>query len=387
MSLETLRDAYAANLNLLITGYPGIGKTEMIKQIARENDAHLEIIIGATVDPTDIGGLPALSPDRTTYHHAAPSFVGRILKAKERGQRSILCFDEINSAPPAVQAVCHRVILEGVVGETKLPEDTWMVAAMNPVDIATNGNTLSPPLANRFLHRNVDLDDNSWIRNFPSYWGAIKTNEEGFVTYPERVGAIKEVDWAVTRSLVASYVSHRGGKNVLLTFPKEEHMRSSAWASPRTWDFASRALAIAYSRNKSFKNFPLDLVAGAVGDGAAHEFLTWVDNMDLPDPEKLLKDWSGYELPARADILFTTLTSVMGVVSAKAESEKKDAASWYKAWAFLKYLALKKNPEPPMAVISFFVKHLTHHCPSPLPNGSPAEIMFFNKLTPMLSKK
>ena len=58
------------------------------------------------------------------------------------------------------------------------------------------------------------------------------------------------------------------------------------------------------------------LVAGAVGDAVAHEYLTWSAAQDLPDPEVLLADVEAASFTGmRADRVFVTLQSVHAAVS------------------------------------------------------------------------
>jgi hypothetical protein len=71
----------------------------------------------------------------------------------------------------------------------------------------------------------------------------------------------------------------------------------------------------------------MQLVIGAVGEGAGIEFLSWLANMDLPDPEAVLADPDGFELPERSDRAFAVLTAVATVAIAHG-----DAASWSAAW-------------------------------------------------------
>jgi hypothetical protein len=69
------------------------------------------------------------------------------------------------------------------------------------------------------------------------------------------------------------------------------------------------------------------LVLGAVGEGAGIEFLSWLANMDLPDPEAVLADPDGFDLPERSDRAFAVLTAVAAVAIGHG-----DAASWSAAW-------------------------------------------------------
>src|SRR5204862_8275965 len=66
--------------------------------------------------------------------------------------RGIAFFDEISTAPPAVQAALLRVVLERTVGDLALPDAVAVVAAANPPEQAAEGWDLSAPLANRLCH-------------------------------------------------------------------------------------------------------------------------------------------------------------------------------------------------------------------------------------------
>ena len=57
------------------------------------------------------------------------------------------------------------------------------------------------------------------------------------------------------------------------------------------------------------------------------EFLSWLANADLPDPEAVLADPDGFALPQRSDRAFAALTAVASVAVARG-----DAASWTAAW-------------------------------------------------------
>jgi hypothetical protein len=72
------------------------------------------------------------------------------------------------------------------------------------------------------------------------------------------------------------------------------------------------------------------LVRGAVGDGPGLELLAAMDRMDLPDPEALLADPAGADLPERGDLRQAALDGVVEAVR-KAPSEQR----WDAAWALL----------------------------------------------------
>jgi len=69
------------------------------------------------------------------------------------------------------------------------------------------------------------------------------------------------------------------------------------------------------------------LVRGAVGAGAGVEFLTWLEEADLPDPDAVLADPSSFRLPERGDRAFAALTSVAAAVASNPTAER-----WAAAW-------------------------------------------------------
>jgi hypothetical protein len=69
------------------------------------------------------------------------------------------------------------------------------------------------------------------------------------------------------------------------------------------------------------------LLGGAVGDGAAHQYLEWASKLDLPDPEEILADPRSFKIPRRGDRAHAALVSVVAVVAANPSIER-----WASAW-------------------------------------------------------
>jgi hypothetical protein len=65
------------------------------------------------------------------------------------------------------------------------------------------------------------------------------------------------------------------------------------------------------------------LVAGCVGEAAAHEYLTWAAAQDLPDPEALLADPDACSFERlRADRVYVLLQSVLSAVARRTTAER-----------------------------------------------------------------
>ena len=60
---ECVLNALAANVGCMLIGDPGVGKSALARDIADTLGTHLGTLIGSTLDPTDVGGLPVVRID------------------------------------------------------------------------------------------------------------------------------------------------------------------------------------------------------------------------------------------------------------------------------------------------------------------------------------
>ena len=57
-----------------------------------------------------------------------------------------------------------------------------------------------------------------------------------------------------------------------------------------------------------------ELVYGCVGEAAGTVFLRWLSDLDLPDPESILRNPASLKLPVRGDMALAILGSVLNRV-------------------------------------------------------------------------
>ncbi len=307
---EELKAAVRAGTPVLVWGPPGVGKTATVQAVAGELGLPLEVVIASIREPSDFLGLPVIQDGRV--HFAPPAWAKRLAEAG----RGILFLDEVSTAPPAVQAALLRVVLDRVVGDLALPEEVTVVAAANPPEQAAGGWDLSAPLANRFTHLEYRLDAADWAANFPTYWGS-----------PPVLPGVPETVWVKARSLVAAFIRHR--PQLLLQVPRDEAEAGRAWPSPRSWDHGSRNLAAAWASGAG-REVQMGLLCGAVGEGPGLEFFSWCRDLDLPDPEEVLRDPGSFQLPGRGDQAYAVLSAVVAAAAARLTKER-----WMAAWLVL----------------------------------------------------
>ncbi|WP_405691341.1 AAA family ATPase [Streptomyces sp. NBC_01185] len=315
--LDALALAVTANQPVLLWGEPGIGKSAGLEQLAAGLGLELETVIASVHEPSDFAGLPVVGDDPavTGVPMAPPDWAVRLA----RSGRGLLFFDELSSAPPAVQAALLRVVLERRVGSLRLPESVRVVAAANPPSSAADGWHLSPPLANRFVHLRWTHDPRTVARGMAGTWPALGVP----VVDPAKVsGAV-----ARARGAVSGFLTARPG--LVHHLPADAESRGRAWPSPRTWDMALRLLATGYAAGTG-REAVATALTGAVGDGAGIELLSYLDHLDLPDPDRVLADPDAFALPERGDRQLAFLIAVVAAVQGEPTRKR-----WEAGWAVL----------------------------------------------------
>ena len=345
--IRALALAIQAEVPTIAWGTPGVGKTKIANAICNALHRRIYTVIPAIREPADFGGYPCPSGDGKV--HMLPA--GEPWANLKEGD--VVFLDEISCAPPAVQSALLRPVLEGYVGDLRLPRVSW-IAAANPPEQAAGGWNLAPPLANRFCHIRWATDAREWrdgmIAGFP-----VPT----FSRVPE--------DWKrhfpVTYAQVASFVGANPQK-LEPGVPKDESKAGGAWASPRTWEMVARVSAAVRSIGGNLDVDAL-LISGCVGEGVGMEFLHWRQNLDLPDPEELLANPKKFKLPSRGDLQFTVLASVAAAALSNMNKER-----WHAAWEIFHSAASQGAKDVAAASVRTLAAARSKHKELPYPSAT-----------------
>ena len=232
-AMKAIRKAIQTRRPTFLWGPPGIGKSDVVKQIGEQAGREVIDVRLALWEPTDIKGIPYYNSDKGTMVWAPPAEL-----PTDPESTAIIFLDELNSAPPAVQAAAYQLILNRAVGTYKLPKGVDLVAAGNREGDRGVTYRMPAPLANRFVHleMKVDFDDFQ--------------------------------DWATLNKVHPEVLGYVGfAKQDLYDFdPKSP---SKSFATPRSWVFVSELLQDDDCDNDTLST----LIAGAVGDGLATKFM------------------------------------------------------------------------------------------------------------------
>lgn len=141
---------------VLLVGTMGVGKSQIMKQIADELKINLIDLRLAQQESGDLIGLPYKNGDGGT-HWAAPEWWPK------EGTRGILFLDEINRAPNDVRQAVFQLVLDRKLHTHVLPKGWYVASAMNP----DNGNyqveSLDPAMLRRFCTIEVTPDVDVWL--------------------------------------------------------------------------------------------------------------------------------------------------------------------------------------------------------------------------------
>lgn len=327
-------------LNLLYTGEPGTAKSRITAQQADANGLLLEMLSPGMRGEGAFGCVPVPMNMKITEENAdgevvtrevmvlgypAPAWAYKFKAAK----RGLLFIDEINTAQPALQPYLLGLTLDGIIGAEQLPPGVRRCAAMNSVEDAAGAWDLSPAQANRFCH----LD---WEAPSARAWadwllGGDDEMEKGIDTAKEEERVLKAwpLPWSRARGVVAGFTNKR--PELLHKEPKlGDPQRSKAWPSRRTWEFATRAMAISevYGLDDVTRE---EFVSGFVGTAVAAEFANYVRESDLPDPEELLDGKTPWTHDTRRlDLTMAVLGSCAALVQNKDAPKRaaRAAALW-----------------------------------------------------------
>jgi hypothetical protein len=330
-TLQALGICISARIPVLLWGAPGEGKTAVVESAAAQG-WHVESLIVSHYEPSDFAGLPVVGADGSVTL-APPAWAKRL--AAGDGP-AIAFFDEFSTASPALQAAALRPLTHFEVGALRLPPTVTFVAAANPADIAAAGWELAAPTASRFVH----LD---WALPLEVYAECLVTGDwPALPVY----GGLDGLDVARARQRVLVSGFLRARESQMSAIPDDAAARGRAFPTPRTWDYATRLVAVADAVGAPSDVVRL-LIAGCVGDVTAHEFLAWCAAQDLPNPEDLLAAPDAFDFAGlRPDRVYVTLQGVLGAVA-----RKPTAKRWVDAVRLCARAAVAVGVDPAVPVV------------------------------------
>ena len=311
---------------IFLWGPPGIGKSEVVAEIAKDMGGFMIDLRLGQMDPTDIRGIPFYNKDLGKMDWAPPID----LPDEELASQYpviVLFMDEMNSAAPSVQAAAYQLVLNRRCGKYVMPDNVVMIAAGNRESDKGVTYRMPTPLSNRFVHCEMKVDFPSWQ------------------------------EWAVKNQIHKDVVGY-------LTFAKQDlydfdaKSSSRAFATPRSWTFVSELLADEDLDDAT----TTDLIAGTVGEGLAVKFMSHRKIAGrLPKPEDILsgkaKELDVKEVSAMYSLVISMCYELKGAVEAKVSDKE------FHAMADNFFAYMMKNFETELVVMGARIALTTYNLP------------------------
>jgi len=245
---------------VMLWGPPGVGKSQMVAQVAAKHKVAVIDVRLSQMEPSDLRGIPFRNGEYVEW--AVPAMLPN---TKRHGQYGILFLDEITSAAPSVSAAAYQLILDHALGQYTVPPGWAIFAAGNRQGDRGVTYTMPAPLANRFSHFEVEVNIDDWVA------------------------------WAFAHGIDERIVAFLRFRPDLL-FDFDAAHNPVAFPSPRSWEFAHRALRKFSDR----RNLLLGALQACVGSAAGVELHAFIHNLDqMPDLDAILR---GEEVPAPTEI-------------------------------------------------------------------------------------
>lgn len=245
--------AFKVKRPVFLWGPPGIGKSELVADMAESLGGHMIDLRLSQMEPTDLRGIPYFNKDKGVMDWAPPIDLPDAELASQYPV-VVLFLDEMNSAAPAVQAAAYQLVLNRRLGKYHLPDNVVLVAAGNRESDKGVTYRMPAPLSNRFVHLEMRVDYESWHQ------------------------------WAVDNRIHKDVVGYIGfAKQDLYDYDPKSSSR--AFATPRSWSFVSQLLD-----DGEGDSTLMDLIAGTIGEGLAAKFMAHRKvSASMPNPEDILE--------------------------------------------------------------------------------------------------
>lgn len=250
-----------------IWGPPGVGKSDIVGSLAEDKKIGLIDFRMALRDPTDIKGFPM--PDATSK--TMKFYRDGELPTKGKG---ILFLDELNSATPATQAAAMQLTLTGKIGDYTLPQGWSILAAGNRESDRAVVNKMPSALSLRFAHLDLDVSLDDWC------------------------------EWALDKNIPTELLAFIRFRPALL-HAFDPTKRSSP--NPRGWGFVAEDI-----NAKLPNDIMMDVTAGKVGEGAAAEFMAFLQiYRELPSIDEIMMNPDKVPVPTTPNVQYA-LASALG---------------------------------------------------------------------------
>lgn len=278
---KLLNTYYEKKISFFVRGRFGIGKSEVVKEMAKEkakqkgkefvewnnlteseklalmdNPNKWFIFIDIRLSeytPDDIKGLPMFLNNQRAIEFKVPLWA---LLLENKDSDGVVFFDEINLATPLVMSSCYKIVYDRVVNCSRVNPNWFILMAGNTEEDRAYTSDVAPPLRDRVGEVELDIP-----------------NKEDWI------------DWAIKHDinpLIIGYLSFKYGDVWVVDY--EDNQK---FTTPRGWARVSNLIKDIDS--KDYDSLEL-VVPSAIGEGVASRFIAFCKIREKINLKELVKN-------------------------------------------------------------------------------------------------
>ena len=321
--LESLLAATPASQNIMLTGKPGIGKSQILEKFfTARGECVVILFLGQMSDPGDLIGLPRLDETTGKTLFMPPYWF------PTDGKPVVLFLDELNRARPEVLQTIMDLTLNRMLAGRKLPEGSRVISAVNDGE-EYQLTDLDPALVSRFNIYEFKPTAQEWL-----LWASKA-----------------ELD-----SRVIDFISENPEMLDGAAFTREDQGLEKS-PDRRGWERVSKVL-----QKNEVTPLLKTVIAGIVGMPAASKFFAVINQKHLPSAKEILLGDFAKQRPALKKCITPELAAVNESIFRFIETkgyDEKDAAKVAKNFAaYFEFLSGEKFREAQAHFVSQYSSSL-----------------------------
>lgn len=264
----------------MVHGHPGIGKSDIARQIAKDFNLELIDIRLSQIDPVDLNGFIRTRTDNPNLATYVPIDIFPLENTPLPKNKSgwMIFLDELPSAAPAIQAAAYKLLLDRMVGNHKLHDKVALMAAGNLVTSNAIAYEMGTATKSRLVHLILETNPKDWI------------------------------DWAESNNVdqrILSFLRFR--PELVMKF--DPNTDDFTFACPRTWTKLSNIIKpIPTSELFGYRK---KIINGTVSSGAGNEFVSFLKIYgELPTIDEIIGNPTTAKLSEQPSVQYA-LTGVL----------------------------------------------------------------------------
>lgn len=139
---------------IFVWGAPGIGKSSIVEQFAKQLGLECVSLLGSQLAAEDIIGVPQILDGKSRF--CPPTSIAR-------DAPYCLFLDELNACTHEVQKAFYSLIHDRRIGEYELPEGSIVIGAGNRTQDNAIVRPMSSALINRMVHVHLSVSHRDWL--------------------------------------------------------------------------------------------------------------------------------------------------------------------------------------------------------------------------------